>query len=459
MDYLIGVRDDNKRERSDGCGFHAVAEMGWRADASRPVRPTVNAAVDAGGGLLIDWLRVNGAMARHVIPDSYRVHVPDPGYPPPMDHRLVILTGDLAEHLPAGAGRQPHWQNRKGSRTMTTSATHGAKVVVTGAAGFIGSHLVQGLLDRGFEVVGIDRRSAQSDVVARLNLREVLTNPRLSWIDGDLLHIDLKTLVKDAGCVFHLAAVPGVRSSWTGFEEYVAANILATERLLSACQSTGTPKLVYASSSSVYGLVNAPSGENDPTQPVSPYGVTKLAGEQLCLAYAKRPGSRLSVTALRYFTVYGPRQRPDMAIARILTAALTGEQYTIFGDGTQRREFTYVGDVVDATIAAAEVTVPAAVINVGGGSSVSMIDVIGMARQVTGNPVPLTAVNPHAGDVPATAADLTLARLLLGYQPHADLRTGMTRHAEWLRRLPPELLRTYAPPPATTEQEEPTCLK
>jgi nucleoside-diphosphate-sugar epimerase len=208
----------------------------------------------------------------------------------------------------------------------------------------------------------------------------------------------------------------------------------------------------------VYGPVNAPSSENDPTQPISPYGVSKLAGEQLCLAYAKRPAGMLSVTALRYFTVYGPRQRPDMAIGRILAAALTGKQYTIFGDGTQRREFTYVTDVVDATMAAARVDVPAAVVNVGGGSSVSLIDVIGMAQQITGNPVPLTAVTAQAGDVPATAADITLARLLLGYQPSTDLLTGMTGHAQWLRELPADLLRTYAPPPTTTETEEaPAC--
>jgi nucleoside-diphosphate-sugar epimerase len=341
---------------------------------------------------------------------------------------------------------------------MISSEPRGPKLVVTGAAGFIGSHLVQRLLDGGNAVVGIDRRSPRTDAIARLNLQDVLAHPRFTWVEGDLLHTDLNPLVDDAGCVFHLAAVPGVRSSWTGFEHYVGANVLSTERLITACEQAGVTKVVYASSSSVYGPVNAPSCENDPTLPISPYGVTKLAGEQICLAHAKRPGSRLSVTALRYFTVYGPRQRPDMAIGRILAAALTGEQYSIFGDGTQRREFTYVGDVVDATMAAAQVNAPAAVINVGGGSSVSMIDVIGMARDVTGNPVPLTAVRPQAGDVPATAADLTLARLLLNYQPRTDLRTGMTRHAEWLRTLPPELLRTYAPPPATTDEEVPSCL-
>jgi nucleoside-diphosphate-sugar epimerase len=341
---------------------------------------------------------------------------------------------------------------------MTISGFHAARVVVTGAAGFIGSHLVQGLLGRNLEVVGIDRRSARSDPLAELNLRDVLAHPRFSLVDEDLLDTDLTELVERADCVFHLAAVAGVRSSWERFQDCVAANLLATDRLLRACAGAGVPRLIYASSSSVYGLSKAPSRENDPTVPVSPYGVTKLAAEQLCLAYAKRPGSRLSVAALRYFTVYGPRQRPDVAIARILTSALTGERYTIFGDGTQRREFTYVGDVVEATIAAAGVSVPAVVINVGGGSSVSMIDVIREAHAVTGYPVPLTAASPQAGDVPATAADLTRARLLLGYEPRVDLRTGVARHAEWLRRLPPELLRTFAPPHMTAEEEMPICL-
>ena len=340
---------------------------------------------------------------------------------------------------------------------MADNAAPGTKVAVTGAAGFIGSHLVEALLDRGCEVIGVDRRNPRSETLARLYLRKVLDHPQFSWVDGDLTDMDLKAVLAGCNSVFHLAAVPGVRSSWTGFEDYVASNVVATERLLTACWDVRIPKLVYASSSSVYGSVGAPSGENDPTLPVSPYGVTKLAGEQLCLAYAKRPDSRLSVTALRYFTVYGPRQRPDMAIARILTAALTGEQYTIFGDGTQRREFTYVDDVVEATIAAAGVGIPAAVINVGGGSSVSMIDVIGLAREVTGRPVPLTAAPAQAGEAQATAADLTLARLALGYDPRTDLRTGMAWHAEWLQDLAPHLLRTYAPPPTMADRKEPTC--
>jgi nucleoside-diphosphate-sugar epimerase len=340
---------------------------------------------------------------------------------------------------------------------MTEDAACKPKAVVTGAAGFIGSHLVEALLRAGHPVVGIDRRSPKTHSLARLNLREVVAHPRFSLIEADLLDADLDAVIDGAQGVFHLAAVPGVRSSWTDFAQYVAANILATERLLTACTRVGVPRLVYASSSSVYGGSSAPSRESDPTLPVSPYGVSKLAGEQLCLAHAKRPGSQLSVTALRYFTVYGPRQRPDMAIGRVLTAAMTGWQYTLFGDGTQRREFTYVGDVVSATMAAAQADLSAAVLNVGGRSSASMIDVIGIAREVTGNPVPLTAVAAQAGDVAATAADLSQAHALLGYQPQTDLRTGMSAQAAWLRQLPPDLLRAFVPPPASIEPEVEPC--
>jgi nucleoside-diphosphate-sugar epimerase len=201
----------------------------------------------------------------------------------------------------------------------------------------------------------------------------------------------------------------------------------------------------------VYGLTAAVSKEDDPTRPISPYGVTKLAAEHLCMAHANRTDTTLSVVALRYFTVYGPRQRPDMAISRILTAALTGTRYELFGDGTQTRDFTYVDDVVEATIAAARPTVPTTVINVGGGSSVSLIRVISLASDIVGAPVPLDAVGPVAGDVPGTAANLWLASALLGYGPKTDLRAGMTAQARWLRSLPGDVLRRFAPVTSTVE--------
>jgi nucleoside-diphosphate-sugar epimerase len=374
---------------------------------------------------------------------------------------------DSASAGSAGSPQEPAVQ-RDGSPSTVVGRHDGpapatgrrspGSVVVTGAAGFIGSHLVETLLQHGHRVVGVDRRSPRTDRLAHLNLKHVLARPRFSWVETDLLRADLDGLLDGAMCVFHLAAVPGVRASWgPNFLDYVAANISATALLLAACERAGVPRLVYASSSSVYGPAGTASRENDPTRPISPYGVTKLAGEQLCLAHATRPDSALSVIALRYFTVYGPRQRPDMAIGRILAAALTGGRYSLFGDGTQRREFTYVDDVVDATVKAAHVNASAAIVNVGGGSSVSMLDVLRLAQDVTGNPVRLTTLPSQAGDVAATMADLSAARVLLGYRPRTDLRAGITRHAEWLRRIPPDLMPAFTPLPDPDDAEVATC--
>jgi nucleoside-diphosphate-sugar epimerase len=339
--------------------------------------------------------------------------------------------------------------NQQPDSSSIADRERGRKVVVTGAAGFIGSTLVDRLLHLGFEVVGVDRRTPHDDELVGHHLADALPEPRFTLVEADLATSDLEGIVADTDAVFHLAAVPGVRASWGArFPDYLSANLSGTYRLLTACEHAGVRRLVYASSSSVYGIATQPSREMDPTRPISPYGVTKLAGEQLCLAHAARADTALSVVALRYFTVYGPRQRPDMAISRMLVAALTGAQYTLFGDGSQQREFTFVDDVVEATIAASRRDIPSTVINVGGGSSVSLIDLCRMVREVMGNPVPLTAVEPCAGDVPATSADLTVASALLAYQPGTDLRAGMTRQAEWLRQLPPDLLQRFTPPNA-----------
>ena len=321
------------------------------------------------------------------------------------------------------------------------------RVLVTGAAGFIGSHLIERLLAMGCQVSGLDRRSPHSDPIAAGNLAAMQAHPNLTLLTHELNAVDLGETVTGHDTVFHLAAIPGVRPSWgTRFPEYVATNILATQQLLAACETSGVQRLVFASSSSVYGPASQPSREYDPTVPISPYGVTKLAGEQLCLAHGKRPDTNLLVRALRYFTVYGPRQRPDMAIGRILFAALSGVSVDLFGDGTQQREFTYVADAVDATIAAAQLDVPVpVVINVGGGSSVSMLDVIRVASQVTERPVPLNPMPAMPGDVPSTAADLTFAQALLHYQPTVGLREGMARQAEWMRGLEPEQYRAFLP--------------
>ncbi len=340
---------------------------------------------------------------------------------------------------------------------LDESSTH--RVLVTGAAGFIGSHLVDRLLDAGHTVIGLDRRASRPGTPAHFGLSRARTRREFSLVEDDLSRADLDRILDGVGCVYHLAAVPGVHASWgTGFTDYVQTNVCATQRLVAACERAGVARLVYASSSSVYGPAVNPSRACDPTHPISPYGVTKLAGEQLCLAYARKPGSGLRVAALRYFTVYGPRQRPDMAISRLLAAALTGARYTLFGDGTQRREFTYVSDVVDATLAASRIEAGAAIVNVGGGTSVSLIELLGVVRDLTGSPVSLTAVAARAGDVAATAADLSTARALLGYEPRVDLRTGMRRHVRWLRQLPPDVLRTFVPSPEPGDVQVPACM-
>lgn len=324
----------------------------------------------------------------------------------------------------------------------------GNRVVVTGAAGFIASHLIDALLAAGHEVVALDCRTVHNDLIAAVNLAQAITHDRLRLRCVDLATDDLEELTAGADTVFHLAGLPGVRNSWgPRFGDYVTANILATQRLLTACEHGGVRRLVFASSSSVYGTARGPSREHDPTGPISPYGVTKLAAEQLCLAHAGRTDTALSVAALRYFTVYGPRQRPGMAIGQLLLSALTGVGVPLFGDGRQRREFTYIDDVVAATVAAATADVTATVINVGGGSSVRMLDVLDVATEVTGRPVPIVTAAPQAGDVAATEADLSWARRLLGYRPTVDLREGMARHADWLVSLPDSVRTSLLPNP------------
>ncbi|KWV32848.1 hypothetical protein AWV63_10350 [Micromonospora rifamycinica] len=319
-----------------------------------------------------------------------------------------------------------------------------SRVVVTGAAGFIGSHLVDALLGRGVRVVGLDRRRVGEHALADENLARAVVNPLFTPYCLDLAVDQLDDVVAGCDTVFHLAARPGVRPSWSReFLDYTQTNVLGTHRLLEACTRQGVRRLVVASSSSVYGPADQPSREDDPTCPVSPYGVSKLAAEQLCLAYARRADSPLSAVALRYFTVYGPRQRPDMAIGRVLFAAYTGFPLTLFGDGSQRREFTYVGDVVTATLAAARLEAQAAVVNVGGGASVSMLALIDEAARVTGRQVPVKVVAAQPGDVPATAADPTRAHRLLGYWPTVGLHEGLARQAAWLVNLSDDRLAAF----------------
>jgi UDP-glucuronate 4-epimerase len=309
-------------------------------------------------------------------------------------------------------------------------------VVVTGAAGFVGSHLAERLVRDGASVVGVDRRSPATDAEAAVNLAELSAQPDFRFVRADLCDDDvpLARWLDGASVVFHLAGTPGVRPSWgDSFAAYLRSNVLGTQRVLEACAAAVVPRLVFASSSSVYGPgTGRPSRETDATLPLSPYGVTKLAAERLALAYALRRANPTSVVALRYFTVYGPRQRPDMAIGRVLRAALTGRPMRLYGTGAQRRDFTYVDDVVTATVAAGSAPAQAEVVNVGGGASVTMLDVLAGAAALTGREVPVERDASQPGDVDATAADLTLARHLLGYVPSVAFAEGLERQYAFL---------------------------
>lgn len=307
------------------------------------------------------------------------------------------------------------------------------KVLVTGAAGFIGSSLVDELLAAGHTVVGVDMLTSYYDVAQKQgNLGGALTHPEFSLVEADLRTADVRDLLDGIDVVFHQAAQPGVRSSWAdGFEEYVQQNVLATQRLLEAARSTHLNRFVYASSSSVYGqAARYPTMETDVPAPTSPYGVTKLAAEHLVSLYAANfdvPG-----VSLRYFTVYGPRQRPDMALHRLIEAARGGSPFPLFGDGSHIRDFTYVGDVVRANLAAGTADVPpGTILNVAGGGSTTMSELIAMVGEEVGVPVPLDVLPGQPGDVHQTGGDITAIGEALGWQPQTPLRDGIKAQVAW----------------------------
>ncbi len=311
------------------------------------------------------------------------------------------------------------------------------RALVTGAAGFIGSHLAAGLLHEGWHVTGLDTRYPASDPVAAENLAGLMPHPHFRLARADIAVADLAHLLEGVQVAFHLAGLPGARRSWGDqFTSYLTVNVLGTQRLLEACAAAEVPRLVFASSSSVYGPWNgAPSAETDSPLPLSPYGVSKLAAERLCLAYANRPSAVTSVVALRYFTVYGPRQRPDMAFSRIMRAALSGRAVPLYGSGTQRRDFTYVSDAVAATIAAASGEARAEVVNVASGRSVPLVEAVRTIASLAGVEVPSLRRAAQPGDADVTSADLSTARDLLGYEPQVNLAEGVRSQWEWLAAL------------------------
>ena len=306
--------------------------------------------------------------------------------------------------------------------------------VVTGAAGFVGSHLCEHLLSQGDEVVGIDSFTDYYDPsVKERNLQSVLDHDGFTLHRADLLDAPLPELFDGADVIYHLAGQPGVRPSWgADFSTYVSRNVLATQVVLEAARTIELKKLVYASSSSVYGDAESyPTSETLRPQPVSPYGVTKLAAEHLCELY--RTGFGLPTVSLRLFTVYGPRQRPDMAFSRLVAAGLSGGLFELYGTGDQTRDFTYVGDVVRAMRSAATSDFTG-VANIGGGSRTSMNEVLDIVASVAGEPL-LRRLPKQRGDVRDTAADTQRAQQGFGYAPQTGLRDGLTRMVEADRLL------------------------
>lgn len=301
-----------------------------------------------------------------------------------------------------------------------------SRVLITGAAGFIGSHTVEAAVRAGHEVTAVDSFSDYYDPnVKRRNAELVAQRAGVSILERDLLSSDLEGLVSKVDVVVHLAGQPGVRSSWSKFDGYLLQNAALTNAILETCHRVGVERVVYASSSSIYGNADVyPVSESAPTAPSSPYGVTKLAGELLCRAYAENFG--LSTVSLRYFTVYGPRQRPDMAIQRLIRAAIDGTAFTLHGDGRQIRDFTYVADVVAVNLAAMSTdVVPGTVLNISGGSATDMLAVIEQVQETSGLLVNVIRGESAPGDVRQTGGDNSQAKKLLGWEPRHTLSQGI----------------------------------
>ena len=307
--------------------------------------------------------------------------------------------------------------------------------LVTGAAGFIGSQLAEALLDEGHDVVGVDAFTPYYDrAVKEANLATLRDRPGFRFIEADLREADSEDLLAGVEVVYHQAAQPGVRLSWSdGFATYDSCNVVATQRVLEAARRTGVGRIVYASSSSVYGNADSyPVTETDLPRPHSPYGVTKLAAEHLCGLYAANHG--LSTVALRYFTVYGPRQRPDMAFHRLIEGALDQQPFPLYGDGSHIRDFTYVGDVVRANVLAGTADVePGTVVNVCAGGSTVLRDVIDAVGEAVGSPVPIEQHPEQPGDVQRTGGSNDAARRLLGWEPQTTLAEGIAAQVAWHR--------------------------
>ena len=307
------------------------------------------------------------------------------------------------------------------------------KVLVTGVAGFIASHLAEGLLKLGWKVKGIDSfTDYYPPKIKEKNLKNLKENKNFFFIKGDLLGLDLKKALEGVDYLFHLAAQPGVRESWgRDFKHYIRNNITATQRLLEEAKEFSLKKFVLASSSSAYGKSPLPMKEDNVLKPLSPYGVTKLASENLGYLYYK--SFKVPVIILRYFTVYGPRQRPDMAFHKFIKALLNDEEITIYGDGKQTRDFTFISDVVGATIAGAQRETTGEIINIGGGAQVTINETLRILEEITKKKAKVKYIEKQKGDMLHTSADISKAKRLLNYQPKVGLREGLGKEVAWFK--------------------------
>jgi nucleoside-diphosphate-sugar epimerase len=305
--------------------------------------------------------------------------------------------------------------------------------LVTGAAGFIGSHLCERLLHDGHHVTGLDAFIPYYPrLIKEANLTACRAHPRFTWRPLDLRSDDLTDVVEGVDVVFHLAAMAGLPKSWTDFSLYESCNVSATFRLLEAARACpNLQRFIYVSTSSVYGRYSS-GDEMMPTRPISPYGVTKLAAENLCRAFSEEHG--LPLVVLRYFSVYGPRQRPDMGYHHFITSMLRNEPVTVFGDGQQMRGNTYIEDCVEATVAAVQ-AVPGETYNVGGGETASVWDILHKLEGIIGCKANVLRKSARAGDQRHTTADTARLKRYLGWQPRVWLDEGLARQVAWQRQM------------------------
>lgn len=308
-------------------------------------------------------------------------------------------------------------------------------ILITGVAGFIGSHLAKKFLELNYCVKGIDNlNNYYSPEIKKNNLKPLLKNQNFCFIKKDLIKADLDFLLKNVDYIFHIAAYSGVRKSWgNSFKLYLQNNVLVTQMLLEKIkENKNIKKFVFASSSSIYGNTNVfPTNENAFLNPISPYGISKLAAEKLCNAYYENYD--IPLIAFRYFTVYGPGQRPDMAFHRFIKAILNNEEIIIFGNGKQTRDFTFIDNIVNANIKAIKTKIKGKVFNIGSGEKINVNDVIKKLEKIIQKKAKIKYIEKQKGDVENTFADITSAKKLLNYAPINNLDEGLYQEYEWIK--------------------------